>query len=270
MLRRTALKLLLSLTMPAAIAAETRTPLTLGATSGPFSDMIRQSIKPWLEARGYAVKVVEFSDYVQPNLALAQGALDANVFQHVVYLKKFAADHGLQIEPIVQVPTEPMGLYSHKHRSLDTLSEGARVALPNDPTNAARALGMLARLGWLTLKPDIDPIRASEKDVASNPRKIKLIALEAALLPRALDDADYAFVNGNYAYASGLKLKDALSIEDLGDRYINVVAVRSADRTKPFAADLIAAYRSPEFKAYIEKRFPEFSKPADWPAGARS
>lgn len=238
--------------------------LSIGATAGPFSDMIRHSIKPWLEARGYSVKVVEFSDYVQPNLALAQGALDANVFQHVIYLRKFAADHGLQIEPVAQVPTEPMGLYSHKHHALNELKDGDRIALPNDPTNEARALGMLAKAGLLQLKPDTDPVRASEKDVAANPRRLKLLPLEAASLPRSLDDADYAFVNGNYAYASGLKLADALAIEDLGDRYINVVAVRSADKDQPFVKDLVAAYHSSEFKAFIAQRYPEFSKPRDW------
>jgi len=238
--------------------------LTIGATAGPFSDMIRYSIKPWLEARGYSVKVVEFSDYVQPNLALAQGALDANVFQHVIYLRKFAADHDLQIEPVAQVPTEPMGLYSHKHHALSELKDGDRIALPNDPTNEARALGMLAKRGLLQLKPDTDPVRASEKDVAANPRHLKLLPLEAASLPRSLDDTDYSFVNGNYAYASGLKLSDALDIEDLGDRYINVVAVRSADKGQPFVADLVAAYHSPEFKAFIAQRYPEFSKPQDW------
>ncbi len=238
--------------------------LTIGATAGPFSDMIRYSIKPWLEARGYSVKVIEFSDYVQPNLALAQGALDANVFQHVIYLRKFAADHDLQIEPVAQVPTEPMGLYSHKHHALSELKDGDRIGLPNDPTNEARALGMLAKLGLLQLKPDTDPVRASEKDVAANPRHLKLLPLEAASLPRSLDDTDYSFVNGNYAYASGLKLADALNIEDLGDRYINVVAVRSADKGAPFVADLVAAYHSPEFKAFIAQRYPEFSKPRDW------
>ena len=248
--------------LPAQAADEKE--LNIGATAGPFSDMIRHSIKPWLEARGYSVKVVEFSDYVQPNLALAQGALDANVFQHVIYLRKFAADHDLQIEPVAQVPTEPMGLYSHKHHALSELKDGDRIALPNDPTNEARALGMLAKAGLLQLKPDTDPVRASEKDVAANPRHLKLLPLEAASLPRSLDDADYAFVNGNYAYASGLKLSDALDIEDLGDRYINVVAVRSADKDQPFVKDLVAAYHSPEFKAFITQHYPEFSKPHDW------
>jgi len=255
---------LLSLLAGLPAQAADKKQLTIGATAGPFSDMIRYSIKPWLEARGYSVKVVEFSDYVQPNLALAQGALDANVFQHVIYLRKFAADHDLQIEPVAQVPTEPMGLYSHKHHALSELKDGDRIALPNDPTNEARALGMLAKRGLLQLKPDTDPVRASEKDVAANPRHLKLLPLEAASLPRSLDDTDYSFVNGNYAYASGLKLSDALDIEDLGDRYINVVAVRSADQGQPFVADLVAAYHSPEFKAFIAQRYPEFSKPQDW------
>ncbi|MGH8446823.1 MAG: MetQ/NlpA family ABC transporter substrate-binding protein [Solimonas sp.] len=247
-----------------AARAEDRKDITIGTSVGEFADMARQGFKPWLEQRGYKVKVVEFSDYVQPNLALAQGAIDANIFQHEVYLRKFAADRGLQLTPIAQVPTAPMGLYSRKHRSLAELADGARIAMPNDPTNQARALAILAKLGWVTLKPDVDPVRASEKDVAGNPRKLKLLPLEAAMLPRSLDDTDFSFVNGNYALSSGLKLSEALKLEDLGERYINVIAVRTVDLKQPFVAELRAAARSPEFKAFVAKRFPGFTQPPEW------
>jgi D-methionine transport system substrate-binding protein len=237
--------------------------IRFGATAGPYSDQIRYGIKPQLEKEGYKVSIVEFSDYVQPNLALADGALDANAFQHEVYLKKFSADHKLALSELVKVPTAPIGLYSHKHKSLDELKEGATVSLPNDVTNQARAIILLQQLGWVTLKPGVDPVKSSERDIAGNPHKIRLVPLEAAQLPRSLDDVDYAFVNGNFALAAGLKLPDALLLEKIPPYYLNLVAVRTADLNKPYVKDIANAYRSEEFKRVIDERFAGFSKPAN-------
>ncbi len=197
---------------------------------------MKLGIKPLLEKKGYKVKVVEFNDNVQPNIALAEGSLDANAFQHVVYLEKFAADKKLALSELLKVPTAPIGVYSRKHKSLDAVKEGATVAIPNDPTNAARALLVLQEIGWIRLREGIDPLEASEKDVAINTHKIRLIALEAAQLPRSLGDTDYSFVNGNFAIASGLKLAEALVLEKIVPKYQNLVAVRTADRTRPGSA----------------------------------
>jgi D-methionine transport system substrate-binding protein len=236
--------------------------IVFGATAGPYSDQIRLGIKPILEKQGYTVKIVEFNDYIQPNFALAQGSLDANAFQHEVYLKKFATENKLQLTELIKVPTAPIAVYSHKHKSLGEVREGATVAVPNDPTNQARALVVLEQLGWLKLREGYDPIRVSERDVASNVKKIKLIPLEAAQLPRSLDDTDYSFVNGNFALASGLKLTEALAQEKTSPTYQNLVAIRSEDRDKPFVKDIEAAYRSREFLQVVEKHFQGFVKPA--------
>lgn len=236
--------------------------LVFGATAGPYADQIRIGIKPLLEKKGYKVKVVEFNDYIQPNYALAEGSLHANAFQHLVYLEKFATDKKLAIGELVKVPTAPIGVYSRKHTSLDAVKEGATVAIPNDPTNAARALLVLQELGWIRLRKDIDPLKASERDIADNVRKLKLIALEAAQLPRSLGDTDYSFVNGNFAIASGLKLTEALALEKTSPAYQNLVAVRTADRDKPWVKDIADAYRSAEFLAVTERHFAGFTKPA--------
>jgi len=236
--------------------------IVFGATAGPYSDQIRLGIKPILEKQGYTVKIVEFNDYIQPNFALAQGSLDANAFQHEVYLKKFATENKLQLTELIKVPTAPIAVYSHKPKSLGEVREGATVAVPNDPTNQARALVVLEQLGWLKLREGYDPIRVSERDVASNVKKIKLIPLEAAQLPRSLDDTDYSFVNGNFALASGLKLTEALAQEKTSPTYQNLVAIRSEDRDKPFVKDIEAAYRSREFLQVVEKHFQGFVKPA--------
>ena len=237
--------------------------LVFGATAGPYSDQIKYGIAPILEKQGYKVRIVEFNDYIQPNFALAQGALDANVFQHEVYLKKFSTENKLAISEVLKVPTAPIAIYSRKHKTLGEVPDGATVAIPNDPTNAARALVVLQDIGWLTLKDGIDPIRASEKDVAVNRKNLKLIPLEAAQLPRSLSDTDYSFVNGNFALASGLKLTEALALEKTSPTYQNVVAVKTADRERPFVKDIEAAYRSREFLDVTERRFAGFVKTDD-------
>ena len=235
--------------------------IRIGATAGPYADQLKIGIKPLLEKKGYKVTVVEFNDYVQPNLALAQGDLDANAFQHTAYLDRFSAEHKLALTPIIQVPTAPIGIYSRKHKSLDEVTAGTTVAMPNEPVNQARSLVMLARFGWITLKPGIDPTRASERDIVTNPKQIKILPLEPAQTPRALEDVDYAFVNGNYAIASGLKLTDALALENPPDYHIVVVTVRTSDKDKPFVKDLIDAYHTKEFKAVVDKYFAGYVRP---------
>jgi len=260
-LRRTLLASLLGLAVAGTVHAKDPKQLVIGTSAGPYADQIKLGIKPILEKQGYKVKPVEFNDYIQPNFALAEGALDANVFQHIVYLNKFAAEHKLALTDLVTIPTAPIAIYSRKHRALTEVKPGSTVALPNDPTNQARALVLLDQLGWIRLREGYDPVRASEKDVTANLRQIKLLPLEAAQLPRALDDADFAFVNGNYALASGLKLTDALAAEKISANYINRVAVRTADKDKQFARDIAAAYRSREFLEVTNRHFAGYAKP---------
>ena len=254
--------LILTIALAVAANAQAKDPkqIVIGTSAGPYADQVRLGIKPILEKQGYKVRIVEFNDYIQPNFALAEGALDANVFQHVTYLDRFAAQHKLALSELVKVPTAPIAIYSRRHKSLDAVNGGSTVALPNDPTNQARALVMLDQLGWIKLRPGIDPIRASERDVAANPKGIRLLPLEAAQLPRSLQDADYAFVNGNYALASGLKLRDAQRTEKISPAYANLVAVRTPDRDKPFARDLAAAYKSRAFLDVTNKHFADYAK----------
>jgi D-methionine transport system substrate-binding protein len=255
--------LLAALGLSFALHAAAKDPkeLVIGTSAGPYADQIKLGIKPILEKQGYKVRLVEFNDYIQPNFALAEGSLDANVFQHIIYLNKFAAEHKLALTDLVTIPTAPIAIYSKKHRALTEVTPGATVALPNDPTNQARALVLLDQLGWIKLRAKFDPVRASEKDIAANPGQIKLVPLEAAQLPRSLADVDFSFVNGNYALASGLKLSDALITETISPNYINRVAVRTADKDKQFAKDIAAAYRSREFLDITNKHFAGYAKP---------
>ena len=260
--RRRILLSALTLALTASFAhAKDPKEITIGTSAGPYADQIKLGIKPILDKQGYKVKLVEFNDYIQPNFALAEGSLDANVFQHIVYLKKFALEHKLALTDLITIPTAPIAIYSKKHKTLDDVKEGTTVGLPNDPTNQARALVLLDQLGWIKLRASFDPVRASEKDIAVNTKKIKLLPLEAAQLPRSLGDTDYSFINGNYALASGLKLTEALVAEKISPNYINLVAIRTADKDKQFAKDLAAAYRSREFLDITNKHFAGYSKP---------
>ncbi len=244
------------------------TPKTIvfGIAPGPYGDLIKTAIQPGLEKKGYKVVLKEFSDYVQPNLALANNSIDANLFQHRLYLEKFSADKGLKLSPLISVPTAGLGIYSHKIKSLDQLKKGDIVTLANDPTNLARGLRFLAKQGLVTFKKDIDPVTASEKDIEQNPRGLVFKPLEAAQLPRTLDSATASVVNGNFAIAAGLSLSTALKLEELDENIKNLVAVKTADLDKPFVQDIKQVIESPEFLATVDDPkhiFKEFQKP-DW------
>lgn len=240
--------------------------IVFGVAPGPYGDLIRQAIQPSLEKKGYKVEYKEFSDYVQPNLALANGALDANLFQHSLYLEKFSADKGLKLSRLISVPTAGLGLYSHKIKSINDLKKGDVVTLSNDPTNLARGLRFLAKLNLITIKKDIDPLTASEKDIEQNPKGLVFRPLEAAQLPRTLDSATASVVNGNFAISAGLKLSEALKLETLDENIKNVIAVRTEDIDKPFVKDIKAVVESAEFLAVIDDPkniFKSFQRP-DW------
>ncbi|PWC17356.1 MetQ/NlpA family ABC transporter substrate-binding protein [Brenneria corticis] len=240
--------------------------IVFGVAPGPYGDMVNQAIKPELTKKGYKVVVREFSDYVQPNLALANGSIDANLFQHTLYLEKFAADKNLKITKLITVPTASMGFYSNKITSLDELKKGDVVTLSNDATNLARGLRFLQSLGLITIKPDIDATKASEKDIVENPRGLVFKPLEAAQLPRTLDSVTASLVNGNFAFAAGLKLSSAIKLETLDENLKNVIAVRTADLDKPFVKDTKAIVESPAYAAVIDQpgsMFSQFQKP-EW------
>ena len=257
-----ALALMATLGAPAMAQDAAKKQLKIGATAGSNYDLLQKGIVPQLQKKGYQIKLIEFNDYVQPNLALSDGSLDANFFQHRAYFDQFTADRKLALSAIAQGPVAPMGVYSQKHKSLADLKTGAKVALPNDPSNLARALLVLQQAGLVKVKEGVNPARISELDLAANPHKLKFVALEAAQLPRVLQDADLVVVNGNFAVSSGLRLSDAVVLEKTPDQYLNVVAVKTGNETSQWAKDLAAAYRSAEFKAVVNSQFPGYAKPA--------
>ncbi|HGH6646881.1 MetQ/NlpA family ABC transporter substrate-binding protein [Neisseria meningitidis] len=241
--------------------------IVFGTTVGDFGDMVKEQIQAELEKKGYTVKLVEFTDYVRPNLALAEGELDINVFQHKPYLDDFKKEHNLDITEVFQVPTAPLGLYPGKLKSLEEVKDGSTVSAPNDPSNFARVLVMLDELGWIKLKDGINPLTASKADIAENLKNIKIVELEAAQLPRSRADVDFAVVNGNYAISSGMKLTEAL-FQEPSFAYVNWSAVKTADKDSQWLKDVTEAYNSDAFKAYAHKRFEGYKYPAAWNEGA--
>lgn len=237
--------------------------IKIGATAGPYSDMLKKAIVPGLEKKGYKVEIVEFSDYIQPNKSLDNGDIQANLFQHTIYLDNFAKENNMKLSGLISVPTAPMGLYSKKYKSLDDVKEGAAVTLPNDPTNAARALNTLRDEGLIKINESADPLKVSEKDIVENKKNLKFQAIEAGQLPRSVDSVDLAAVPGNFALAAKMNLLDALALENMNDSYRNIVAVKTENKDSQIAKDIKAVVESADFEKVIDEQFKGFGKP-DW------
>lgn len=227
--------------------------IAIGVSPEPHKAIVENAIKPLLEAEGYTVEVVEFSDYVLPNTALAEGELDANYFQHVPFMEATAKEKSYDLSYTAKVHIEPMGVYSEKINDLSAIKEGAEIVIPNDPSNGARALKLLAKNGVIEV-PDGDLITA--KDITSNPKNIKITELDPEQLPRVLKDVDAAVINTNYALEGGFNpLNDALVIEDGESPYANIIAVRTEDTEKDKIKALTKAATSEEVKKYIEDNY---------------
>lgn len=236
--------------------------LVLGGTI-PYSDMLEQGVKPYLEKQGYSVTIKEFNDYVQPNMALKNGSIDANLYQHEVYMKAFAKENDMELSGVIKVPTAPIGIYSKKYQSLDEIEKGSTVAIANDPTNLARGLTVLKDNGVISFDEDVDPLRASVKDITDNPKELVFKPVEAAQLPRTLDSVDLAAVNGNFAIAAGMDLTKALVRDKLPENIINQVVVNRKDKDAPYVQAIKEAIQSDEFRKVIEENFQGFHEP-EW------
>ncbi len=238
----------------AAIGSAAR-PLRIGVTAGPHAQVM-EKVRELGAAKGLVLQVIEFQDYIQPNTALNAGDLDANCFQHQQFLDQTVRDRGYDLVSIGKTLIFPMGMYSRRIKSLAELPDGARIAIPNDPTNGGRALVLLAQHGILTLKPGAD-YRATVMDIVANPKNVRIVELEAALLPRSLDDVDAAVINANYALPAGLNPgKDALVAETGGENpYANVIAVKRVNAEAPWAKKLVETYQTPEIRAFVETTF---------------
>jgi len=229
-------------------------PIKVGVTAGPHAQIFAE-VKKLAEKQGLKIQVVEFSDYIQPNAALAAGDLDANSYQHKPFLDQQVKDRGYKIVAVGNTVNFPIGIYSKKVKSLAELKEGAKFGIPNDPTNGGRVLLVLQDQGLIKLRADAG-LKATPLDVVENRKKLKFVELEAAQLARSLDDLDASAVNTNFAISAGLNPKtDAIALENAKSPYVNLIAVREADKNKPWVPKLLKAYQSEEIRKFIEVEF---------------
>ncbi len=229
--------------------------LKVGATPVPHAEILEE-IKPDLEAEGIKLEIVEFNDYVQPNIALNDKELDANFFQHEPYLVDFMKEHSeVKLKNAGGVHIEPMGIYSKKITKLEELADGAIVSIPNDPTNGGRALLLLEKANLLKLKEGVKET-ATVQDIAENTKNLQIQEVEAAQLPRTLDDVDISIINTNFAMNADLNpTKDALFMEDSTSPYVNIVAVREGDENRAEIQTLLKTIKSDKVKKFIDEKY---------------
>ena len=243
---------------PAKESAKSEITLKVGATPVPHKEIL-EFAKPILKEKGVNLEIVDFTDYVLPNKALATKELDANYFQHVPYLEDFSKENKLDLAYTVKVHFEPMGIYPGKVKALEKLAQGGKIAVPNDTTNEARALLLLEKAGLIKVKPGAG-LKATKKDIVENTKKLEIVELEAAQIPRSLPDVDLAVINGNYAVQAGLQAgKDALLSEDknseAADTFANIVAIRKGEENNAGIKILGQVLNSPEVKKFIEDKY---------------
>lgn len=235
-------------------ATEQVQTLKIGATPEPHAAIL-ENAKPLLEKEGINLEIEVFNDYVIPNTSLEEGDLDANFFQHQPYLDEFNAQKGTNLVSAGTVHIEPMAIYSKKIKSLDELAEGSTISIPNDPTNGGRALLLLEKQGLIELKEGAG-LTSTDKDIEKNPKNLKFELLDAAQLPRTLDDVDASVINTNYALEAELNpTKDAIVVEDKDSPYANIVAVKEKDKEDPRIQTLMKVLNSEETKKFIEETY---------------
>lgn len=238
-------------------SAEELIPIVVGASPAPHTEIL-EAAKAILADQGYDLQIKEYTDYVLPNMALDSGDLDANYFQHYPYLEQFNAERGTKLSSAAAIHYEPFGIYAGKTSSLEELADKAKVAVPNDATNEARALLLLEAQGLIKLKEGAG-LNATKNDIVENPKNLEIFELEAAQIPRSLPDVEIAVINGNYAIEAGLQVSEALAIEDAqsiaATTYGNVVAVQEGHEKDEAILALIDALTSDEVKKFIEEKY---------------
>lgn len=236
-------------------APQEKKEITVGVTPGA-SEQIMEIVKQEAAKDGLTVHVKTFSDYVTPDQALASGDIDLNSFQHKPFLDAFNEKNGTNLVSIGTTYLAPLGLYSHKYKAVADIPDGATIAIPNDPSNGGRALLLLQKQGLLSLNDSKEATKMTVQDITANPKNLKIIELEAAQLPRSLDDTAASIINAGYAISAGLSSqKDGIAVEDNTSPYVNIIASREKDKDDPAYKKFVKAFQSEAVKNYINKEF---------------
>lgn len=225
--------------------------ITFGRSATPYSELFEDGIGPILEANGYHLEGIDFSDLLQADLALNDGEIDVNVEQHTAYMDNFNEAHNGKLVAISPIPTVPAGIFSQTHSSIDEIADGQTVAVPNDASNTSRGYRLLAQAGWITMDPSADDSSYTQADIASNPYNLTFQELDSSLIPRSLDDFDFAVIPGSIVYASGLDPASSLFSEDVAEFLQLQVVVTEENADADWAQAIVDAYHSDEFKTYL-------------------
>jgi D-methionine transport system substrate-binding protein len=239
--------------------AETAAPvaavtLKVGAAVVPHADILK-FVAPKLKEQGVNLEVVVLDDESRLNPALAEKQIDANYFQHVPYLESVAKEKGYQFSVAGKIHVEPLGFYSKKLKALTDLKSGAKIAIPNNPSNEYRALALLETQGLIKLKPGISNFQATPRDIAENPKKIKFVEVDAAQLTRTLPDVDGAVINTNFILDAKIDPQSAIFREDATSPYANIIVVRKGEEGRDDVKKLIAALQSPELRQFLKEKY---------------
>ena len=224
-----------------------------GKASGPYTVLFEKAIIPILEKKGYKFEVVEFSDLLQNDTALNEGDIDVNVEQHTAYMNNFNDSQKGNLVALSPIPTVPAGIFSSKHKSLNELKDGAKIAIPSDASNAARGYNLLQKAGWIKLNENINVAKATQKDIKENTHKLEIVEMDSANIPRSLDDFDYAVIPGSIVYSAGINPSTVLLQEDILNHLLLQVVVKKGNENSNWAKAIVEAYHSDEFKKYMEQ-----------------
>lgn len=237
---------------PANAETAEKKDLKFSKSQGPYSELFEAAVIPILEKQGYSIEAVELTDLLVADIALNDGEVDFNVEQHTAYLENFNANNNGDLVPISPIPTVPAGIYSKTHTSLEEITDGAQIAVPNDASNTARAYLLLQKVGWIKLSDEVDPTAVTQDDIIENPHNLIFTEMKSLTIPASMQDFDYVVITGSIVYNAKIDPSTALETEDVLDHLILQVVVKAENKDTQWAKDIAAAYHSDEFKAYIE------------------
>lgn len=227
--------------------------IVYGKSQGPYTELFEDAVVPILEKQGYTLKGVDFSDLLTADIALNDGDVDVNVEQHTAYAENFNANNNGDLTPISPIPTVPAGLFSVNHTSLDEITDGAKVAVPNDAANTARCYLMLQKIGWIKISDNAEPTAVTQDDIVENPHNIVFTEMKSLTIPAAIQDFDYAAITGSIVYNAGIDASTALANEDIQDHLVLQVVVKEKNKDSEWAKAIVDAYHSDEFKNYLKE-----------------
>ena len=232
---------------------QTKKEISMGVSPGPYNDLFKDAVKPILESEGYKVKLVNFPHLLESDVALSEGSIDLTVAQHTAYMDVFNSQRKANLKPVVHVPSVPAAIFSNKYTSLQQVFAGAKVAIPQDASNAARSYNLLEKAGWIKLKENANPIIVSKNDIAQNIADIEIVEMDSANIPRVMNEVDFAVIPGSIVYSANIDSNKALLLETIIPDLEIMVVVNGGNENSQWAQDIKRIYQSQQFKDYMKE-----------------